>query len=117
MPRFIIFPLNRVSVFRLVRTSRAEVVGVTRLTPGGGVDAIFFVYLLSLFFLSPLVLNGGQRRRGERAGEKQGEGHVAAHRPGKPLPPALNSLCVFLGGWQRTSALRAVPWFQLCTLA
>lgn len=82
-----------------------------------GVDAIFLVSFLSLFFVSPLILSGGQRRRGERAGEKRGEGHAAAHCPGKPLPPVLSSLCVFLGGWQWTSALRAVPRFPLCTLA
>lgn len=59
-----------------------------------------------------------EKWRGKRAGEKQGEGHVATHCLGEPLPPMLNCLLVFLGAkGQRISALQTVPWFKLCTPA
>lgn len=55
----------------------------------GVVDAIFLIYFLSLVFFSPVTLRGGQRQRRERAGVKQGEGHVVRLTvPGSPCLPS-----------------------------
>lgn len=82
MPRFIIFPLNRVSVFRLVRTSRAEVVGVTRLTPGGG----YFLRLPSVPFL-PLPTSPKWRAEAEgRKGRGEAGRGACGGSPSREAP-------------------------------
>lgn len=72
-------------------TGRAEVLCVPWLTLSTGVGALF-LHTLYLFPSSPhSSLMDSRVRRGEGVGEKQGEGHVAAHCLRGPLPPTLDS--------------------------